>query len=127
MLNANCRTCALPGQMLRWVRGSKRGVSVRVLLVYPAVDGVFQRAVMLLAQSLQSRAGVTVVIDVWDRGSLAEQGPLRWINTQAELADKVLIITPPQTGTKLTVLLSAPANVAQILWGITENGMQLTQ
>lgn len=93
--------CCIACQMLRWVRGSKRGVSVRVLLVYPAVDGVFQRAVMLLAQSLQSRAGVTVVIDVWDRGSLAEQGPLRWINTQAELADKVLIITPPQTADDL--------------------------
>ncbi|CAM4713183.1 unnamed protein product [Leuciscus chuanchicus] len=93
VLLCGCITC----QMLRWVRGSKRGACVRVLLVYPAVDGVFQRTVMLLAQSLQSRAGVTVVIDMWDRGSLAEQGPLRWINTQAELADKVLIITPPQT------------------------------
>lgn len=127
MLYDNCRTRALPGQKLRWVRGSKRGVHMRVLLVYPAVDGVFQRSVMLLAQSLQSRAGVTVVIDMWDRGSLAEQGPLRWINTQAELADKVLIITPPQTGTKLTVILSAPVNVAQTLWGITKNYKQLTQ
>ncbi|KAK7146640.1 hypothetical protein R3I93_014181 [Phoxinus phoxinus] len=90
-------TRALPGQTLRWVRGSKRGVCVRVLLVYPAVDGVFQRAVMLLAQSLQRRAGVTVVVDVWDKASLAEQGPLRWVNTQAELADRVLIVTPPQT------------------------------
>ncbi|XP_077073811.1 interleukin-17 receptor B [Siphateles boraxobius] len=89
--------CCIMCQMLRWVCGSKRGVCVRVLLVYPAVDGVFQHAVMLLAQFLQSRAGVTVVIDVWDRGSLAEQGPLRWINTQAELADRVLIVTPPQT------------------------------
>ncbi|XP_056096424.1 interleukin-17 receptor B [Rhinichthys klamathensis goyatoka] len=89
--------CCITCQVLRWGRGSKRGVSVRVLLVYPAVDGVFQRAVMLLAQSLHRRAGVTVVIDVWDRASLAEQGPLRWINTQAELADRVLLITPPQT------------------------------
>ncbi|XP_067268984.1 interleukin-17 receptor B isoform X2 [Pseudorasbora parva] len=88
--------CCIICQVLRWVRGSKRGMCVRVLLVYPAVDGVFQRAVMSLAQLLQSRSGVTVAIDVWDRGSLAKQGPLRWINTQAELADRVLIISPPQ-------------------------------
>ncbi|XP_039530517.1 interleukin-17 receptor B isoform X1 [Pimephales promelas] len=93
LLFCGCIAC----QVLRRRRASKRGVSARVLLVYPAVDGVFQRAVMLLAQSLQRRAGVTVVIDVWDRASLAEQGPLRWINTQAELADRVLLITPPQT------------------------------
>ncbi|XP_051758783.1 interleukin-17 receptor B isoform X2 [Ctenopharyngodon idella] len=88
--------CCIMCQILRWVRGSKRGPSVRVLVVYPAVDGVFQRAVMLLTQFLQSRGGVTVVIDVWERGSLAEQGPLRWLHTQADLADRVLIILPPQ-------------------------------
>ncbi|ROI74361.1 Interleukin-17 receptor B [Anabarilius grahami] len=86
----------LHGQILRWVRGSKRGPSLRVLVVYPAVDGVFQRAVMLLTQFLKSRGGVTVVIDVWERRSLAEQGPLRWLHTQADLADRVLIILPPQ-------------------------------
>ncbi|XP_048067056.1 interleukin-17 receptor B-like isoform X2 [Megalobrama amblycephala] len=88
--------CCILCQILWWVHGSKRGSSVRVLVVYPAVDGVFQRAVMLLTQFLRSRGGVTVVIDVWERGSLAEQGPLRWLHTQADLADRVLIILPPQ-------------------------------
>lgn len=74
----------------------RRAASVRVLLVYPAVDSVFQRSVMLLAESLQSRGGIHVVIDMWERGSLAEQGPLRWLNTQADLSERVLLISPPQ-------------------------------
>ncbi|XP_043089335.1 uncharacterized protein LOC122335507 isoform X2 [Puntigrus tetrazona] len=76
-------------------RGSRRAGSVRVLLVYPAVDGVFQRSVMLLAERLQSSGNVSVIIDVWERGHLAEQGPLRWFNSKADLADRVLIISPP--------------------------------
>lgn len=84
---------------LSQVKPSARFVArgaLRVLLVYPAVDSVFQRSVMLLAESLQSRGGVRVVIDVWERRSLAEQGPLRWLNTQADLSDRVLLISPPQ-------------------------------
>uniref|UniRef100_A0A671KBN2 Interleukin-17 receptor B-like n=1 Tax=Sinocyclocheilus anshuiensis TaxID=1608454 RepID=A0A671KBN2_9TELE len=98
--------CCIMCQSFRWVRGSRRAASVRVLLVYPAVDSVFQRSVMLLADSLQSRGGVCVVIDMWERGSLAEQGPLRWLNTQADLSERVLLISPPQhshTGNKVCV------------------------
>lgn len=69
---------------------------VRVLLAYPAVDSQFQQAVMALADFLQSRKGLSVVIDMWQRVSLAEQGPLRWLNSQADQADKVLIILPPR-------------------------------
>ncbi|XP_022526528.2 interleukin-17 receptor B [Astyanax mexicanus] len=77
---------------------SKRGLNpvftgpVRVLMVYPAVDSVFQHAVMTLADFLQSHKDLNVVIDMWQRGSLAEQGPLRWLHSQADQADKVLII-----------------------------------
>ncbi|KAL7884387.1 hypothetical protein AOLI_G00071570 [Acnodon oligacanthus] len=70
--------------------------SVGVLMVYPAVDSVFQHAVMALADFLQSQKGLNVVIDMWQRGCLAEQGPLRWLNSQADQAYKVLIILPPQ-------------------------------
>lgn len=87
--------CCITYQIFRRARGSRRAGSVRALLVYPAVDGVFQRSVMLLAERLQSCGGVSVVIDVWERGSLAEQGPLRWINSQADLAERVLIVSPP--------------------------------
>ncbi|XP_073675912.1 interleukin-17 receptor B [Garra rufa] len=88
--------CCIIYQIIQRVRVSERAESVRVLVVYPAVDTVFQRSVLLLAESLQSRGGVSVVIDMWETGSLAEQGPLRWINTQVDLAERVLIISPPQ-------------------------------
>ncbi|XP_050973735.1 interleukin-17 receptor B isoform X2 [Labeo rohita] len=96
MLLFMCLCCCIIYHIIQWVRGSKRATSVRVLVVYPAVDTVFQRSVLLLAESLQSRGGVSVVIDMWEKGSLAEQGPLRWLNTQADLAERVLIILPPQ-------------------------------
>ncbi|XP_058641604.1 interleukin-17 receptor B isoform X2 [Onychostoma macrolepis] len=87
--------CCITYRIFWRARGSRRAGSVRALLVYPAVDGVFQHSVMLLAEHLQSRGGVSVVIDVWERGSLAEQGPLRWLNLQADLAKRVLIVSPP--------------------------------
>ncbi|XP_056320539.1 interleukin-17 receptor B [Danio aesculapii] len=87
--------CCIFCLLQRCVVMSKRSVSVRVLLVYPAVDAVFQRSVMRLAELLQSRGGVCVFVDVWDSRSVAEQGPLRWINTHTELADRVLIVSPP--------------------------------
>nr|BAV01259.1 interleukin 17 receptor B [Cyprinus carpio] len=97
--------CCIMCQTFRWIRGKRRAASVRVLLVYPAVDSVFQRSVMLLAESLQSRGGIHVIIDMWERGSLAEQGPLRWLNTQADLSERVLLISPPQrTHTELLFL-----------------------
>ncbi|KAF5907234.1 interleukin-17 receptor B isoform X1, partial [Clarias magur] len=70
--------------------------SVGVLVVYPAVDSVFQNAVMAIADFLQCHRELNVIIDMWQRGSLAEQGTLRWLNSQVICADKVLIILPPQ-------------------------------
>ncbi|XP_041953268.1 interleukin-17 receptor B isoform X3 [Alosa sapidissima] len=69
-------------------------VPVSVLMVYPAVDAVFQRAVLALADFLQSSGGCSVAIDVWQRGRLAELGPLRWLHTVAESADRVLVVLP---------------------------------
>lgn len=67
-----------------------------MLVVYPAVDSVFQNAVMAIVDFLQSHRELNVIIDVWQRGSLAEQGPLRWLNSQVSCAEKVLIVLPPQ-------------------------------
>ncbi|XP_047656210.1 interleukin-17 receptor B isoform X2 [Tachysurus fulvidraco] len=78
--------------------------SVGVLVVYPAVDSVFQNAVMAVADFLQSHRELNVIIDVWQRGSLAEQGPLRWLNSQVDCAEKVLIILPPQHTTDTAAL-----------------------
>ncbi|XP_062397665.1 interleukin-17 receptor B isoform X2 [Sardina pilchardus] len=69
-------------------------VPVSVLMVYPAVDGVFQRAVLALADFLQSGGACSVAIDVWQRGRLAELGTLRWLHTVAESANRVLVVLP---------------------------------
>ncbi|XP_042563575.1 interleukin-17 receptor B-like [Clupea harengus] len=65
-----------------------------VLIVYPAMDGVFQRAVVALADFLQSSGTCNVAIDVWQRESLAELGPLRWLHTLAETSNRVLVVLP---------------------------------
>ncbi|KAI5101545.1 interleukin-17 receptor B-like [Silurus meridionalis] len=77
-------------------RGLDSAGPIGVLLVYPAVDSVFQNAVMAIANFLQSHSELNVIIDMWQRGNLAEQGPLRWLISQVSYAEKVLIILPPQ-------------------------------
>lgn len=69
---------------------------MKVLVVYPAVDNMFQNAVMAIADFLQSHRELNVIIDMWQQGSLADQGPLRWLNSQVGCAEKVLIVLPPQ-------------------------------
>ncbi|XP_013857189.1 uncharacterized protein il17rb isoform X2 [Austrofundulus limnaeus] len=69
-------------------------VPVSVLVVYPAENSVFQRAVVALAEFLQLHGGCSVTIDMWQQGKIAELGPLRWLTEQAKAADRVLIISP---------------------------------
>ncbi|TRY81849.1 hypothetical protein DNTS_011414 [Danionella cerebrum] len=76
---------------------SGRRVCLHVLLLYPPVDSEFQRAVLLLAEALQEH--VCVLIDVWDSTSLAELGPVRWINTNTHNAHRVLVITHSREST----------------------------
>ncbi|XP_076859161.1 interleukin-17 receptor B [Brachyhypopomus gauderio] len=88
-------------QFCRLCRGrgfSKPGPTdlVGVLLVYPPLDSVFQRAVMALAHFLKSHTGLDVAIDMWQRGSLADQGSVRWLITQINQAHKVLVVLPPR-------------------------------
>ncbi|XP_036390004.1 interleukin-17 receptor B isoform X2 [Megalops cyprinoides] len=63
-----------------------------VLVVYPAENRAFQRAVMAFAEFLQSHWHCQVAIDVWQRGRMSEQGPMRWLTSQMESADKVVVV-----------------------------------
>ncbi|XP_028849470.1 interleukin-17 receptor B isoform X2 [Denticeps clupeoides] len=67
---------------------------VTVLLVYPAVNMVFQNVVVALANFLQSCGSCNVTFDVWQCGHVAELGPLRWLNSQVKISDCVLIALP---------------------------------
>ncbi|XP_041711969.2 interleukin-17 receptor A isoform X3 [Coregonus clupeaformis] len=69
-------------------------VPVSVLVVYPAENPVFQRAVLAFAEFLQWHGGCQVAIDMWQRGRLAEQGPMRWLAEQAKSAARVMVVSP---------------------------------
>uniref|UniRef100_UPI003AB0912B uncharacterized protein n=1 Tax=Centroberyx gerrardi TaxID=166262 RepID=UPI003AB0912B len=69
-------------------------VPVSVLLVYPAEDPLFQRAVVALAEFLQWHGGCSVAVDMWQQGKIAELGPMRWLAEQAKAADRVIVICP---------------------------------
>ncbi|XP_018544421.1 uncharacterized protein LOC108891664 isoform X2 [Lates calcarifer] len=69
-------------------------VPVPVLVVYPAKNSAFQRAVVALAEFLQWHGGCSVAIDMWQQGKIAELGPMRWLTEQAKAAEQVLIVCP---------------------------------
>ncbi|XP_067447812.1 interleukin-17 receptor B isoform X2 [Thunnus thynnus] len=69
-------------------------VPVSVLVVYPAENVAFQRAVVALAEFLQWHSGCSVAIDMWQQGRIAELGPMRWLAEQVKAAERVLIVCP---------------------------------
>uniref|UniRef100_A0A3P8T1F2 SEFIR domain-containing protein n=1 Tax=Amphiprion percula TaxID=161767 RepID=A0A3P8T1F2_AMPPE len=69
-------------------------VPVPVLVVYPAENSAFQRAVVALAEFLQWHGGCSVAFDMWHQGKVAELGPMRWLAEQVKAADLVLIVCP---------------------------------
>ncbi|XP_059189417.1 interleukin-17 receptor B isoform X2 [Centropristis striata] len=68
--------------------------AVPVLVVYPAENSAFQRAVVALAEFLQWHGGCSVAVDMWQQGKIAELGPMRWLAEQTEAAHRVLIVCP---------------------------------
>ncbi|KAA0713571.1 Interleukin-17 receptor B [Triplophysa tibetana] len=92
-------SCYIICKILGWCKRSGRSadaVCLQLLVVYPAADCAFQHAVTVLAEFLQDCGDVKVVIDMWEKERVAEQGLIRWIHTQAELADIILLILPLQ-------------------------------
>nr|QRW33327.1 Interleckin-17RB [Lateolabrax maculatus] len=69
-------------------------VPIPVLVVYPAENLAFQRAVVALAEFLQCHGSCTVAIDMWQQGKIAELGPMRWLSEQTKAANRVLIVCP---------------------------------
>ncbi|XP_070765890.1 uncharacterized protein [Enoplosus armatus] len=67
---------------------------VPVLVVYPAENSAFQRAVVALAEFLQWHGGCSVALDMWQQGKIAGLGPMRWLAEKANAADRVLIVCP---------------------------------
>lgn len=78
---------------------------VSVLVVYPAENVAFQRAVVALAEFLQWHSGCSVAIDMWQQGRIAELGPMRWLAEQVKAAERVLIVCPQVETVKLSHFL----------------------
>ncbi|XP_034732398.1 uncharacterized protein LOC117947516 isoform X2 [Etheostoma cragini] len=68
--------------------------SIPVLVVYPAENSAFQQAVVALAEFLQWHGGCRVAVDMWQQGTIAALGPMRWLAEQANAAHRVLIVCP---------------------------------
>ncbi|KAJ8257519.1 hypothetical protein GJAV_G00186470 [Gymnothorax javanicus] len=65
---------------------------VSVLVVYPAGNRPFQRAVVSFAEFLRAQWRFAVVVDAWERTKTAEQGPFRWLAAQMERVDRVVFV-----------------------------------
>lgn len=70
------------------------GPTVPVLVVYPAESAVFHGAVVALAEFLQQYGGCSVAVDMWQQGSVANLGPMRWLLEQVQKAHRVIIVAP---------------------------------
>uniref|UniRef100_A0A3B4BM37 SEFIR domain-containing protein n=1 Tax=Periophthalmus magnuspinnatus TaxID=409849 RepID=A0A3B4BM37_9GOBI len=68
------------------------GPCVPVLVVYPAKSEQFQCAVGALVEFLQQYGGCSVAVDMWQQGSVAKLGPMRWLLEQVQAARTVLIV-----------------------------------
>ncbi|XP_048873768.1 interleukin-17 receptor B isoform X2 [Brienomyrus brachyistius] len=71
---------------------------VSVLIIYPAKSRAFQRAVVTLAEFLTLHCGCDVIIDVWQRRSVAEKGLLRWLTEHIKSAERVVFTTTKGQG-----------------------------
>ncbi|XP_072928308.1 interleukin-17 receptor B [Hemitrygon akajei] len=65
---------------------------VKVLIIYAADNEKFQNVILAFADFLHSFNGIKVIIDIWQRRSIAEMGPAQWLAAQKEKADKIIIV-----------------------------------
>uniref|UniRef100_A0A8C6WNR5 SEFIR domain-containing protein n=1 Tax=Neogobius melanostomus TaxID=47308 RepID=A0A8C6WNR5_9GOBI len=102
------------------------GPKVPVLVVYPAESVEFQGAVVALAEFLQQHGGCSVEIDIWQQGSVAKLGPMRWLLEQVQTAHRVIIVAPQPSSQPSPQKLpfpgvSAPPAAAQDLYLLVLN------
>ncbi|XP_054833703.1 interleukin-17 receptor B isoform X2 [Eublepharis macularius] len=69
----------------------------KILVIYPP-DVCIHHTVLAFAEFLREHCQSDVVIDVWQKRRIAEIGPVQWLTTQKELADKVIFLTPSHLG-----------------------------
>ncbi|XP_061474223.1 interleukin-17 receptor B isoform X9 [Rhineura floridana] len=67
-----------------------------ILVVY-SQEVCFQHTVLIFAEFLHECCQSDVIIDVWQKRRIAEMGPVMWLATQKQIADKIVFLIPSRT------------------------------
>ncbi|XP_019840513.2 interleukin-17 receptor B isoform X2 [Bos indicus] len=65
--------------------------SIKVLVVYPS-EICFHHTVCYFTEFLQNRCRSEVILEKWQKKKIAEMGPVQWLTTQKQAADKVIFL-----------------------------------
>ncbi|OWK02817.1 IL17RB [Cervus elaphus hippelaphus] len=65
--------------------------SIKVLVVYPS-EICFHHTVCYVTEFLQNRCRSEVILEKWQKKKIAEMGPVQWLTTQKQAADKVIFL-----------------------------------
>uniref|UniRef100_A0A8C8RLA8 Interleukin 17 receptor B n=1 Tax=Pelusios castaneus TaxID=367368 RepID=A0A8C8RLA8_9SAUR len=76
---------------------------VKVLVIYPK-EVCFHHTVSAFAEFLHKRCQSDVIIDMWQKRRIAEQGPVQWLAIQNEIADKVIFLSSTPVSTECSAL-----------------------
>uniref|UniRef100_K7F669 Interleukin 17 receptor B n=1 Tax=Pelodiscus sinensis TaxID=13735 RepID=K7F669_PELSI len=72
---------------------------VKVLVIYPK-EICFHHTVLVFADFLHKCCQSDVIIDMWQKRRIAEQGPVQWLAFQKEVADKVIFLVSSYTNSE---------------------------
>ncbi|EGW00702.1 Interleukin-17 receptor B [Cricetulus griseus] len=64
---------------------------IKVLVVYPS-DICFHHTVCRFTDFLQNHCRSEVILEKWQKKKIAEMGPVQWLTTQKQAADKVIFL-----------------------------------
>ncbi|XP_069499732.1 interleukin-17 receptor B isoform X2 [Ambystoma mexicanum] len=83
------------GQLMTpvWMYPSGLQRDVKVLVVYPEESLIFQKTVLSFADFLHNYCNADVILDLWQKRRVAEVGPVQWLVTQKEAADKIIFLS----------------------------------
>ncbi|KAM5280072.1 interleukin-17 receptor B [Ctenodactylus gundi] len=88
------------GIYLMWKRGRIRKASfpsplplplTKVLVVYPA-EVCFHHTVCHFTEFLQNHCRSEIILEQWQKKKIADMGPVQWLTTQKQAADKVIFL-----------------------------------
>lgn len=69
---------------------------VKVLVIYPEV-ACFHHTVLSFAELLREGCQTDVILDVWEKRRIAENGLLYWLAAQKAAADRVIFLSSNPT------------------------------